>query len=225
MSLERRETPRVPLQGRPPMLAQVAMDGVLVPVGVAPHDLSSRGLRGKWESRLPEGGPFALHLTLGKVAKFTARVAWQRPLPRGAVLAGVTFVRTSKSASAAVQAYLDAVQAETRRADERVPDIVPVEVITADDDETFIAIATNLSRSGLQLANDGPLPEGAPLSLLLPLTWAPPLELRAEVRWQRSTVFGGWEAGLQFVDVPPDGREILEAYLGAGGPAEASPGR
>lgn len=214
MNTERREIPRTALHGHSPLLAAVAIDGLMVPMAVAPHDLSPRGIRGKWDGRLPEREPFALQLSLGRSARFTAKVAWQRDLPRGAALAGVTFVRPSKTATAAVQAYLAALQTETRRADERVPDIVPVEVMAAGEQESFTAIATNLSRAGLQIANDDPLPEGAALSLLLPLTWAPPLELRAHVRWQRANAFGGWEVGLQFVDLPADCREVLEAYLG-----------
>lgn len=211
--MERRESPRVSLAGRPPIRAAVSIDGVMVPTAVSPYDLSRSGMRGRFDSELPEGANFPLQLELAGAVRFTARVAWQRRLPRNAALAGINFVRPSKAAAAAVDRYLESVQQESRRADRRVDDVLPLEIIRERSDESFTSIATNLSRSGLQVINDFELPLDEPLTILLPLAWAPPLELAVQVRWQKKTVFGGYDAGLHFVDPPAAVHKALDAYL------------
>jgi hypothetical protein len=213
MSEERRTSTRTSLAGRPPVVAAVGMEGMMVPVAVVPHDLSATGVRGRWDTALPEERDFPLTLHLGRPLHVTARVVWQHVLPRGAALAGLTFLDSNDLSRKILADYLASLQQDSRRGDERVTDIVPVEVVLQDGESSFTAVATNVSRSGLQLANDFALPPEETLTLLLPLAWAPPLRLEATVRWQKSDALGGWEAGLQFVAPSQEDVSALDAFL------------
>jgi hypothetical protein len=189
--------------------------GYLVPSVVMPYDLSLQGIRGRWERPLPEGVDFPLYLDLGRArpVKLTARVAWQQALPPSATMAGLHFVKPSKQAQGALRSYLKGLQQATRRETERIEDIIPVEIILREDEESFTTIASDLSRDGLQVTNDFPLPQESTFRVLLPLSWDAPLELTARVRWQKQTAFGGSVAGLQFVDADAEQIRLIEMYM------------
>ncbi len=189
------------------------MDGYLVPSAVMPSDLSLAGIRGRWERPLPEGADFPLYLDLGKPIKLTARVAWQRKLPNDAAEAGLHFTKVSKRAQAALKTYIKGLEQASRRTAPRVEDIIPVEILLAEGEESFTTIASDLSRDGLQVTNDFALPTQGTFKVLLPLSWDAPLELNASVRWQKKTAFGGVLAGLQFLDVSPEMGNLIDMYI------------
>ncbi|MHB2019400.1 MAG: PilZ domain-containing protein [Candidatus Xenobia bacterium] len=210
---ERREAPRLPFNANKPLRVEIPIGDYLVPSTVLPHDLSLNGLRGRWETALPETGEFPVYIELGKPVRFTAKVAWQRRLPQDAVLAGLAFTKVSKRAVAALKAYMKGMQQETRRTSVRVEDILPIEVIMADGKKSFTTIASDLSREGLQITNDFALPEEQDLTLLLPLAWEAPMEVTARVRWQKTTAFGGSISGLQFVDPSSEVLQRMDEYI------------
>jgi hypothetical protein len=211
---ERRESPRINANLCRPLHAEVGMDDVLVPGAVTPYDLSENGISGKWEWALPPDRDFELVLNLGKRVKMKARVVWQRPLPdHQHHMAGLAFLPLSKSAVSALRAYLRSLQGEGRRASERVADVLPVELLVPQSEESITLIASDLSREGLQLTCDFPLENLAQVHLLLPLTLEAPLEVKGHVRWVQPTPFGGSLAGVQFDGLSAEQTGRLDTYL------------
>ena len=210
---ERRDYPRVPPNSARPIRVEIPIDGYLVPSTVTPHDLSLSGIRGRWENALPEGEDFPMYLDLGKPIKLIARVAWQRKLPHDSAVSGLHFVKVSKRAAQAIRGYIKGLQQVTRRTAPRVDDIIPVEILTSSGAESFTTIASDLSRDGIQLSNDFALPDEHPIKVLLPLSWDAPIEVDAQVRWQKKTSFGGYSVGLQFINTSEDIATLIDTYI------------
>lgn len=192
------------------IIVDIEEDGIMVPGALLPHDISTAGVRGKWERPLPEGS-FALHLEVADGVECLARAAWQRLLPSGGSIAGVGFIHISEDAQASLQAYVDALQAPPRRRSPRYSDVLPVELI--DGDSSLTAIACDVSIEGLQITSDAALPDSDAVTLLLPLTWGVPLEVGARICWRRDTTHGQRLAGLEFTAMSQEAREALTAYL------------
>ena len=207
---ERRGEPRVSAQSIHALIVDVEEDGIPVPSSLIPHDISSGGVRGRWERPLPEGR-FDLRLEVGDGVETCARVAWQRLLPGGGAIAGVSFDDLDDLSRERLGRYLDALQAPPRRRSPRYADVLPVEVLSGDSSIT--AIASDVSAEGLQIATDLPLLEATAVTVLAPLTWGVPLELPATVRWRRQTANEGHMAGLEFHPLSPEARASLAAYL------------
>lgn len=207
---ERRGDPRISATSVHAIIVDVEEDGILVPGALVPHDISPGGVRGKWERPLPPE-TFTLHLEIGDGVETQARMAWQRLLPGGGTIAGVSFLELSEEGRQRIEQYLAALQVPPRRRSPRYPDVLPVEVLHSDTSLT--AIASDVSANGLQIATDDVLPAVDGVTLLLPLTWGVPLEVSATIRWRRETPHGGRIAGLEFGPLGGDASAALTAYL------------
>lgn len=209
-SEDRRGDARVSAQSIHAIIVDVEEDGILVPGSLVPHDISMGGVRGKWERALPATA-FTLRLEVGDGVESHAHTAWQRLLPSGGAIAGVSFVDLDETSREALTRYLAVLQAPPRRRYPRYADVLPVEVLCGD--RNFTAIASDVSAEGLQIASDFDVPEAGPVTILAPLTWGVPLEIAATVRWWRETAHGGRMAGLEFDPLSPEARTTLAAYL------------
>ena len=74
----------------------------------------------------------------------------------------------------------------------------------------------NLSQGGLKATHQQPLPLGSHSMQLYLSSKSEPLELQAEVAWQRELPLSGmFEVGFRFVEMSPEDRQRLEDYIQA----------
>jgi uncharacterized protein (TIGR02266 family) len=96
-----------------------------------------------------------------------------------------------------------------KRADERYQVSIPVDCSTL---HMFISNhVNNISRGGLFLASDAPLPLNAEVSLVLRLHATGRVAWNYDVRKGTSRIVPG--SGIRFVEMGPADRATLEAYL------------
>lgn len=196
-----------------PVKVQVLVDGKSTPGAVVLEDITLEGLRGRWDRKLPDSGDFPLRLHLPDPVNLTARVTWQRLLPSGGALAGVTVTPCDSAAAATLGAYLQRLHAPSRRRAPRVADILPLDVVVPEDEEWYSAIATDLSEDGICVISDHPLPENKRLLVIMLLGWGPPVEVEAHLRWCHPSPWQGFAMGLEFLEPSPAARSEILEYL------------
>lgn len=215
MKVDRRKSLRIPAQGARPQLLDAQLGPFLRSRPFVLEDLSPEGLRGRWDQPLPEDQEFRLRLHFQEPAQFRARVVWQRILPGGGVLVGVSFTPLSEADAASLARHLETMQASTRRRSARVAYPLPINLFTADGKGHLTALATDLGMTGLCALHATALPQGQEVIVMATLGGGPPVEVRAVVRWARPSEEQGQGhlMGLEFVDPSPTVLEEIRIYL------------
>jgi uncharacterized protein (TIGR02266 family) len=84
-------------------------------------------------------------------------------------------------------------------------------------DGTTSSYVLNLSQGGVFIKSDMPLPLDAQVDLVLTLPDGSPVRARGRVVWNhdltRELPRGARGCGIQFLELPPDDRRLLQSYL------------
>ncbi len=199
-----------------PLLLEVSDGGEIQCSTVFVYEVSSAGIRGKWEHSLPDRG-FLLRLDLRSGwLVLTARTSWQCALPDGTVLGAVAFLEVDDGQRTRIDAEANWLVSHgggdlLERSGISAWKSLPVEVQTSDACVTMIA--TDLTVHGIELLSDQPLEEDRPVTLLLPLAWNLPLTVPARVRSQRTNASGTHRIQLDFVDLDEPSQSLIGGHI------------
>lgn len=166
------------------------------------------------EYNFPEGQTVSLRLHLDRPMDIDVKRVWEKPLLGGMNVYGLQFESPTEPQLEHIREFLENYMPGNRRKSFRLERILVVEMQDGKTCKRFGVFTLDLSTSGMRINHETPLPEGRELDLRILLNpQLPPIDVKAEVSWQKENAFGHHLIGLRFLDTSPEAIERIEETI------------
>lgn len=178
------------------------------------ENISATGMQIHIDFPLPDNEIMHITLYAKEVITLSMKKIWQKQLLGGTLIMGFEFLGDNTENAKKIIEFTNQFSPEGKRKAYRLNKVLAVELSIEKELKKFYTLTQDLSSKGMRIMNDEDIQTGTIVNIKMLLEVdTPHIELNCKVIWNKPTSFEYFLIGLEFIDIPAETANTIEAFI------------